>query len=597
VVSIDVRQQPNASCTVPTDLPTRGPIGALPSFTVAPDAFDGIPPIPFDSRFLIPVNADGLHGRDLLLLDSSSSSPSGTTFVYLNDGTGHFSDGTAQVLGGASVTPNQPSSYDVADLNGDGRPDIFVSQQGVADGGAMSLLLLSGANGTLAETGASGISPNPSTSANKATAVADIDCDGDVDVFQSAIGAGATSRILVNDGSGALQADATRLPADLTNGVVSFTSAAACDIDRDGDPELILGGWNGSATKGDVLLLNDGFGHFRVAPDGSLPPWHFPAESNVTVSIRCADFDLDGYPDLVVSQTDSFTRGFVSVWHNQQNRTFTEVDPTGLDWPVGWISNVAAIDFNQDGWPDLSISGIGGDHRGRLYVNAGDGTFTEVTHPHDDEPLTPIDANGDGRPDLVAPGTAGAPTLLLNSAAPELPSGDTFSTVNVGDRLEVPLGPDSAASGHFHFEARGFVDHFTPTAAGNNKFIYFWLYSGNNFYYKGDGAGFLYIPYEYARTDYSCNYGKVKGRSNSPGEWPIEECYQTDAWQGDHWYSFDIDWDGANISITIDGELKNTGNYGSNVLPLIAGFGYPPADVEETGIQGMEFRNWSFSAH
>ncbi len=96
-------------------------------------------------------------------------------------------------------------------------------------------------------------------------------------------------------------------------------------------------------------------------------------------------------------------------------------------------------------------------------------------------------------------------------------------------------------------------------------------------------------------TNYTCNYGKVRGRSNTPGEWPIEACYQYDAWDSQKWYTFDIYWDGSSISIYIDGEHKNTGVYGSNALPLIAGFGFPPAEVEESGILGMEFRNWSFT--
>jgi hypothetical protein len=172
-------------------------------------------------------------------------------------------------------------------------------------------------------------------------------------------------------------------------------------------------------------------------------------------------------------------------------------------------------------------------------------------------------------------------------------NGTTFKVNNPGDRMEVNLG--SAPAGKFHFEAKGFVDKFISTTEGDAQYIYFWLYSGNNFYYKGDGQGFLYVPYEYCYTDYRCNYGKVKGRSNHPGEWPIEACYMDQKWSSTKWYSFDIEWDGTNISIYVDGVLKNTSNYGSNSLPLIAGLGWPPAAVEEPGIVGMEFRNWKFT--
>lgn len=176
-------------------------------------------------------------------------------------------------------------------------------------------------------------------------------------------------------------------------------------------------------------------------------------------------------------------------------------------------------------------------------------------------------------------------------------SDESFTVTRAGDRREVNLG--TAGPGKFHFEAKGFSNDFKPVAQGRNVFVYFWLYSGNNFYYKGAGEGFLYIPYQYAYTDYYCNYGKVKGRSNHPGEWPIETCYigQDEPWDPTRWYSFDIEWDNSNISISINGVLKNRSNYGANSLNLIAGMGWPPVDAsfEDGGMVGMEFRNWSFS--
>ncbi len=598
-VTVQVMKQPNPACVVPDAPASPGPVAGPPSFGVLADGFDGIPPIPHDTRFLVAADLDGNGTRDLLHLNSNAGGgeAAGTVFVYRNDGTGHFQDATASVLPDGATRIDQPSSAEVADLDGDDRADIFVAQQGHADQGAASLLFSSEPNAKLVETGGVALDPNAATSVTKATASGDLDCDGDVDLFQSAIGPTAVSTLYVNDGSGAFRGDPLRLPSALTSGNVSFTAAAACDVDRDGDVDLIGGGWNGSALARDALLLNDGFGNFRLAPDGALPPWAFSAATNVTVAVRCADLDQDGFPDLVVSRTDAFTRGAVTLLRNQQDRSFATIPAEGLEWPSGWASSVWAADFNADGWPDLSVSGVGGDHRGRVLANDGDLTFTAVTPPRDDQPLTPIDANGDGRADLVAPETAGSPTLMVNGLDEEPPPpAHYFRTDAPGDRLEIPLGAESAARGHFHFEARGFVDDFKPRYSPGTLLIYFWLYSGNNFYYKGAGEGFLYIPSQYAMTNYTCNYGKVRGRSNTPGEWPIEACYQYDAWQSQKWYVFDIYWDGQSISIYIDGEHKNTGFYGSNSLPLIAGFGFPPADVEEEGILGMEFQNWSFTA-
>jgi len=175
---------------------------------------------------------------------------------------------------------------------------------------------------------------------------------------------------------------------------------------------------------------------------------------------------------------------------------------------------------------------------------------------------------------------------------------ESFKVNTAGDRQEVNLG--RSGPGKFHFEAKGFNDEFIADSEGNAEFVYFYLYSGDNFYYNGDGKGFLYIPYAYRRKGSSCNYGKVKGRSEHPGDWQIDACYMDQPWDSSKWYSFDIEWDGSNISISVDGVLKNTGSYGSNSLTLIAGMGWPPDDrsgeaLNHGGVVGMEYRNWSFT--
>lgn len=177
---------------------------------------------------------------------------------------------------------------------------------------------------------------------------------------------------------------------------------------------------------------------------------------------------------------------------------------------------------------------------------------------------------------------------------------NSFTVSTTADRREITLGNNP--KGTIHFEAKGFYDTFVPQGTTPDpEYIYFYIWNGSNFYYKGKGEGFLYIPFEYAYTDYWCNYGKVKGRSNTPGEWPIEACYvpQNLPWDSTKWYSFDIEWDGSKIYLYVDGVLRNVGTYGSNSLNLIAGMGWPPDNrsgdaVRHIGIVGQEFRNWSF---
>jgi hypothetical protein len=175
---------------------------------------------------------------------------------------------------------------------------------------------------------------------------------------------------------------------------------------------------------------------------------------------------------------------------------------------------------------------------------------------------------------LAALAGTGSITACSSGGGGEAAVAETFTVARAGDRLEVNLGTPGPV--RFHFEAKGFTDRYISLDAGLSKYIYFWLYSGGNFYYKGAGEGFLYIPYEYAYTDYACPHGKVKGRNNNPGEWPLEQCYMDQPWDPARWYSY----------------------LGPNAKNLIAGMGWPPSGplgpVEEPGIVGMEFRNWSF---
>jgi len=169
-------------------------------------------------------------------------------------------------------------------------------------------------------------------------------------------------------------------------------------------------------------------------------------------------------------------------------------------------------------------------------------------------------------------------------------SDETFTIMKEGDRKEFNLGTTGPAT--FHFEVKGFTDNYQPNTTGEWQAGFFWIYNGDNFYYKGAGEGFLYIPYQYYYNNYSCNYGKVKGRSDNPGPWPLEACYMDQPWDPNKWYTFDVDWDGSTITLRLDGVVKHSGHLDPARRNLVAGIGWPPAEHE--GLIGMEFRNWEF---
>lgn len=94
------------------------------------------------------------------------------------------------------------------------------------------------------------------------------------------------------------------------------------------------------------------------------------------------DYDRDGWPDIYFTNSptvDQALKGAKSIgvlYHNNRDGTFTDVTAkAGLTSPCFGMGG-AVGDYNNDGWPDLYLTCLGGNV---LYRNNGDGTFTDVT--------------------------------------------------------------------------------------------------------------------------------------------------------------------------------------------------------------------------
>ena len=111
------------------------------------------------------------------------------------------------------------------------------------------------------------------------------------------------------------------------------------------------------------------------------PEKKFIVES-MSGGVALFDYDNDGLVDIYF--VDSLTVDTASnpkaarsaLYHNLGSNRFEDVtDKAGIGHP-GWGMGLCTADVDGDGWEDLYVTGLGGNH---LYHNNHNGTFTDVT--------------------------------------------------------------------------------------------------------------------------------------------------------------------------------------------------------------------------
>ena len=122
--------------------------------------------------------------------------------------------------------------------------------------------------------------------------------------------------------------------------------------------------------------------HFRHDSD---PSKKYIVES-MSGGVLLIDYNRDGWPDIYFTNAPTVAQAVKdpkdldgvrgALYRNNHDGTFTDVTAgSGLDKPC-FAMGGAVGDYNNDGWPDIYLTCLGGNI---LYRNNGNGTFTDVT--------------------------------------------------------------------------------------------------------------------------------------------------------------------------------------------------------------------------
>jgi hypothetical protein len=332
--------------------------------------------------------------------------------VLINNGNGSFSNGANSSVPGGVPSTTHPREFVTADFNGDGKLDLFIADHGYDAApfpGAQNRLLLS-----------SGATYVDATNSNlpaiidftHSAAAGDIDHDGDIDIYVGNLyGQGQVPPyFLINNGAGIFtRVDNLLPPAIVDLNQNKWVTSELGDLNHDGFPDLFLGSDVGNSS---AIVWNDGTGHF-VNPS-SLPSEPF-GPSSIALDSHILDLNGDGLNDLVVVFTRSdYTDRAVTVWMNHGGGNFVDETSERINYVTqtgGWIKYVNFADFNGDGALDFITEPAGGSSE--VLINNGDGFFfrpTDAVQTFTGVAFEVGDFTGDGRPDVAA---WGGSNLLL----------------------------------------------------------------------------------------------------------------------------------------------------------------------------------------
>ncbi len=190
----------------------------------------------------------------------------------------------------------------------------------------------------------------------------DADGDGHLDLYVASGGyaspAGSPSyrdRLYINDGKG----NFTEAPDAIPQNFTSKLCVKAVDYNKDGKLDLFVSGrvepWHYPKPVSSIILRNDSKnGHVKFTDVTASV-----AKDLNNIGLVCdaifTDFDNDGWPDLILTgewMPVTFLKNDHGVFKNVTNNT-------GISDKIGWWNSIVAGDFNHDGKTDYIVGNTG----------------------------------------------------------------------------------------------------------------------------------------------------------------------------------------------------------------------------------------------
>jgi trimeric autotransporter adhesin len=253
---------------------------------------------------------------------SSDDQPCNLLLIQSGNGDGTFTlscETPLQFVGSQSIA--------VGDFNGDGQPDLAVTNSG-ANG--VNVFLNRGGNLTA-------VSAIPATGASPSSiAAADFNGDGKLDLAVANSGSNNVT-ILLGNGDGTFTAAASPATGTAPN------SIAVADFNGDGVPDLAVANAGSSNV---TILLGNGDGTFTTAAS--------PAADTGSTSVSVADFNGDGKEDLVVANSADSSATSLLAETALTTATVNNISPVGAGTHL--VKAIYSGDVNYGGSTSANVS-------------------------------------------------------------------------------------------------------------------------------------------------------------------------------------------------------------------------------------------------